>query len=268
MVKKKSNDFNLLTEVPIINNRKELKEWLRPVYILSEEMKDDTSYNIFQQKLSNILKGCFVIRECREYPIKFKFYPKDKKTYTMEFRHFIINLIVWYPFVELNDLQVLNEDFILDCKNDIPTIENYINNKLILTLRDYHIKPTRINFVISEVLYNLRKISEDYSIILGLNFSAPMFVDLYNTIPEMKEMMECKFDESMQPHEIERKLQEYEDKEIELLKSQPNNPLGVVLRANTGIKHRIICAKIKKFIGTNLLNCWELSLRQSAAKTN
>ena len=83
----------------------------------------------------------------------------------------------------------------------------------------------------------------------------------------MQEMMECKFDESMQPHEIERKLQEYEDKEIELLKSQPNNPLGVVLRANTGIKHRIICAKIKKFIGTNLLNCWELSLRQSAAKT-
>ena len=228
--------FNLLKDVPIINSRKELKEWLKPVYVISEYMDNYDNYRIFQQKLFNIIKGCFVIKECREYPIKFKFYKDDKETYELPFRHFVINTIVWYPFIEINDLQVLDKSFILDCENDIPNINRYINEKLILTLRDYHIKNKRINYSISEVLYGLRKVSEDFSLILGLNFSAQTFIDMYTNIPRMREMMEYQFEENMQPHEIEQKLDEFEKEEIDIFKSDPNNPIGVILRAQTGIK--------------------------------
>ena len=185
VIKMANENVNLLKDVPVINNRKELKQWLRPMYIISDYLSDYDTYRTFHQKLYNLIKGCFVIKECREYPIKFKFYKEDKETYSLEFRHFIINTIVWYPFVELNDIHVLDKSFILDCYNDIPDIEEkYINNKLIATLRDYHVKSTKVNLAISEVLYGLRQISIDFSLILGLNFDMPMFIDLYNSARE------------------------------------------------------------------------------------
>lgn len=228
--------FNLCEEVPYIHNSKELGMWLRPLYILDTYMNDYDSYNEFMTKMMNILKGSYPIRACREFPIHFKFNTKDKTEHVLEFRHFCINMILWYPFVELNGLNVLDESFILDCNNDIPNIEDYINYKLITVLRDYHVKSTTINYAISEVLYNLRKISIDFSLILGLNFSACTFFDMYNDYDEIREIMEVKFADNMQPHEIEQQLQELQDREIDIYKSIPDNPIGVILKARTGIK--------------------------------
>ena len=243
--------FNLLEQVPYIHNTKELSMWTRPLYVLDNYMVDYETYNDFMTKLMNLLKGCFPIRQCREYPIHFKFHAKEKKEHVLEFRHFCVNMILWYPFVELNDLNVLDESFILDCNSEIPNIEEYINYKLITVLRDYHVKSTTINFAISEVLYNLRKISIDFSLILGLNFSAPTFFDMYNNHEEIREIMEVSFPENTQPHEIEQELQELQDREIDIYKSIHDNPIGVVLRANTGIKVELLCYDPKQ---SNLLD--------------
>ena len=231
-------EFNLLRDVPYIHNTDELVEFLKPLYIISDYMVDEVTYGMFRDKLLNLVRGSFTIRECREYPIKFKFYKTDKETHELQFRHFYVNVILWAAFVDLNDVEVMNKDMILDCFNNIPNINDYINDVIIGVLRDYHIKATKINYNISEVLHKLRKISEDFSIIMNLQFSAPMFIDLYNRIPEMRDMMECTFDSSMQPHEIEQVLNQYENREIELLENDPGNHLGVVLRAGTGIKHK------------------------------
>lgn len=231
-------EFNLLRDVPYIHNTDELAEFLKPLYIISDYMVDEVTYGMFRDKLLNLVRGSFTIRECREYPIKFKFYKTDKETHELQFRHFYVNVILWAAFVDLNDVEVMNKDMILDCFNNIPNINDYINDVIIGVLRDYHIKATKINYNISEVLHKLRKISEDFSIIMNLQFSAPMFIDLYNRIPEMRDMMECTFDSSMQPHEIEQVLNQYENREIELLENDPGNHLGVVLRAGTGIKHK------------------------------
>ena len=225
-------------KVPFIYNRKDLKKYLRSLYIISDYTVDYDRYEEFQTNLFNVIKGCFVIRECREFPIKFKFYREEHETHEMQFRHFVINTILWKPFVELHDLKVLNKDYIMDCVNDIPKIDNYINFKIITTLRDYHLKSTDINYAVSDVLHNLRKISEDFSIILNLNFSAETFISMYNNIPDIKELMECSFEPTMQPHEIESTLQEYENKMISTLESFDDNPLGVLLRARTGVKHK------------------------------
>ena len=230
--------FNLLEDVPYIHNSKELALWLRPLYVINSYMKDYDTYKEFMTKTMNVLKGCYTIYNCREYPVHFKFNAKDKEEHVLSFRHFCINMILWYPFVELNDLNVLDESFILDCNNSIPSIENYINFKLITVLRDYHVKPTTINYAISEVLYNLRMISVDFSLILGLNFSAITFFDMYNESTEIRDIMEVQFSENMQPHEIEQELHELQDKEIEIYRSMPENPIGVILRAQTGIKYK------------------------------
>ena len=227
--------INLLEDVPYIHNRKELSMWLRPLYIIDNYMTDYDTYKEFRIKLMNILKGCFPIKQCREYPIRFKFYQKDEEEHVLEFRHFCVNVILWNPFVELYGLKVLNKSFIMDCK-DIPNINDYINYKLITILRDYHVKSTTINYSISYVLYNLRMISVDFSVILGLNFSILTFMDMYNNNEEIRNIMEVQFANNMQPHEIEQELQELQDREIDIYKSIEDNPIGVILRAKTGVK--------------------------------
>lgn len=233
-----SKKFNLTTDVPYIHNTNELEQWLRPLYILNTKMTSYEEYETFLAQIMNLLRGSYTIRECREYPIRFKFRPKETKEHVLQLRHFAINLIIWNPFVELNDLDVLNEDFILDCEHDIPNIEDYINYKLITVLREYHVKSTTINYRISDVLYNLRRLSIDFSIIMGLNFNATSFFDMYQKNDEIRDIMEVTFDPSLQPHEIEQQLSELQDREIAIYKKDPGNPIGVLLNANTGIKHK------------------------------
>lgn len=230
--------FDLTKQIPVIHNTDELGSWLRPTYTLNEYLVDYETYNTFLAKLMNLLRASFPIRECREYPIKFRFNSKEREFHTLQFRHFIVNLILWLPFVELNDLDVLNSGFILDCEHNIPSIEDYINRAVINTLREYHIKSTVINYSISEVLYNLRRISIDFSLIMGLNFSALTFIEMYENNEEVREIMETNFDENLQPHEIEQQLSELQAREIDIYKNTPGNPIGVILKSGTGIKNK------------------------------
>ena len=224
--------------VPFIHNTEELQLFLQPSYLISDILKDYDTYNNTMKKIVNVVRGSFPIRECREFPIKFKFNSKEKKFHTIELRLFMINLILWGPFVELGDLDVLNESYIINPETEIPNINDYINYKLIETLRDYHVKSTTINYALSQCLDNLRNVSIDFSLILGLNFSAKTIIDMYERNDEIRNMMEVTFREDQQPHEIEDILNQYEQREVEIYESEKDNPIGVILRAQTGVKKK------------------------------
>lgn len=223
--------------VPAIRTIKELKRNLAEYYIIDEYMDSYEHYTELQEKIYTLVKGCFEWRRLRSYPVKFKFYYNDMKFHTLELRHFAINLFYWYPFVELHGINhVMNEEFILKTE-DIPHIDDKIN-MVISELRDYCVKNITINYNISQVLYNLRRISGDFSLIMGLNFDMKTIIDMYNNIPEFRDLMETKIDEKMQPIEIEKLLEEKQHDLINLLTSLPDNPLGIILRSGTGIKHK------------------------------
>ena len=228
--------FDLVTDVPVIHNREELAQWLRPLYIIDDILVDDDTYNNMRNCILNLVRGSFTIRACREYPIKFKFNKKDKEEYQLELRDFLINLILFEPFIELYGLNILDKSYIFYCKTGIPNIENYINNKIILTLKDYQVKNTHLNIRISNVIYNLRMISVDFSQILGLNFNIFTFADMYSSNTEIRDIMETKFDESLQPYEIEAQLKELQNREMQIYKDLPDNELGAILRSATGVK--------------------------------
>ena len=80
-VKKKRKIVNLALDVPVIKNRKELEFYLKKCFIIADYMVDKASYKVFIMKLRNLINGCFHIRQCREYPVTFKFYKEDRKTY-------------------------------------------------------------------------------------------------------------------------------------------------------------------------------------------
>lgn len=228
--------FDIVKDVPFIHNTDELQEWMQPLYIIDNIMVSKDNYEKFMKIHMNLLRGCFDIRECREMDIRFKFYQNDKQEHTLQFRHFMVNMILWGPFVELHGIHVLNEGFILDCFTQAPKVEDYINMKLINILRFYRVKSTKVNQYISEVLHGLRNISIDFSIIMGCNFSIVTFLKMYQEYPEIRDIMETTFAENMQPYEIESELAEIQDKMISFIKKIPNNPIGTILTAGSGMK--------------------------------
>lgn len=223
--------------VPNIKTTKELKTYLAEYYIIDEYMDSYEHFSEFQEYMYTLIKGCYERKVLRKFPIRFKFYDSDMKFYSLELRHFVINLFYWYPFVELHGIRhVFDETFIIQ-PYDIPKLNNKINH-LIWILREYGVKNVKINYNISQVLYNMRRISGDFSMIMGLNFDMVTIIEMYNNYPEFRDIMETQIDENMQPIEIEKVLDKKQKELIEFLESLPDNPIGVILRSGTGIKHK------------------------------
>lgn len=223
--------------IPAIKTKEELKSKLRSFYVIDEFMENHEMYREFQEKIYDIIKGCYERRELRKYPVKFKFYDNDNKYRTLELRHFIINLFFWEPLVELHGIKgiLCDELMISDPYKDIPKINNKIN-LLIETLREYNVKNTVINYQISNVLYNLRRFSGDFSVIMGLNFDMFTIIDMYINNEKFRDIMETQIDENLQPNENEQILHQKQNELIDLLKGIPENPIGIILQTGTGIK--------------------------------
>lgn len=220
-----------------IPTTKELKTHLQPLYVLSDYMDTEEHYVDLKEKTYSLIKGCIEHKECREYPVKFKFYRTEKKTYQLQLRHFVIELFLLYPMVFLMDLEnVLDESFIPNFYEVVPKIDDFINYKLIDTLRDHNVKNTIRNQSISNVTYDLKRISKDFAIIMGLNFSTETFLELYKNNDEIREIMEIQFQDGMQSKDVEEILAEKQKRLISLIKKEENNDLGIVLRSGTGIK--------------------------------
>lgn len=223
--------------IPAIKTKEELKAKLRPFYVIDEFMESHEMYQEFQEKIYDIIKGCYERRELRKYPVKFKFYDTDTKYHTVELRHFIINLFFWEPLVELHGIKgILSDELMIsDPYKDIPHLDDKVN-LLIETLREYNVKNTVINYQISNVLYNLRRFSGDFSIIMGLNFDMFTIIDMYINNEEFRNIMETEIDENLQPNENEQILHQKQNELITLLKRIPENPIGIILQTGTGIK--------------------------------
>ena len=78
-------------EIPVIENTYDLGQLIQSCYTLEYYMTTIEIYEDFFQKMYSIIKGCIEKKECREYPVTFKFYSDDKQTYVVQLRHFIIN---------------------------------------------------------------------------------------------------------------------------------------------------------------------------------
>ena len=225
-----------MTKIPEIKNKKELKEYIKPCYIIEDYLKSDERYKDFESHIRNVVRGCFHIKECREYPVTFRFYRSDKETYTLQLRRFLYNIYLWRPFYVLDGLHILDETFILN-EEEIPNINQFINDKLILLFQEYNIRQTVINENVSNVLYDLRSISLDFSDIMNLTFSDNDFIEMYNN-PEYRDAMTVHLSDDMQPVEVEKILSQHQKKLIDMLKKDKTNPVGIMLRSKTGIKEK------------------------------
>ena len=223
-------------KIPHIKSVKDLVPLLREEYIIQDYIQVKQRYNELYDNIKNIVRGCFHIRECREYPIVIRFYATDENTVNIQLRHFLVYLILWMPLCEIPDKHIINDTYIMDAE-DTPQVSKFINTKILKVLKASRLKSTVINRSCEMVMNELRGISIDFSNIMGLTFGAEHFIDMYNK-KKYRDIMECNYDDCTQPIEIEEKQNKLESKLIKLLMEDKKNPVGIILRANTGIKHK------------------------------
>lgn len=235
-------EVNPLHEVPMIFSIQDLQMYIQPLYVIEKYWESREKYRMFRDSLQNIMRGAIRTKETRTYPIKFKFYYDDETIYTLPLREFVYNVFLWLPFCEVKD-HCIDESYILKAE-DIPCIDDFIYAKIVNTLKRYDVGKV-LYYYMAEVTDTLASISLDYSEILGLHFSEETIQQMYDD-PEFREMMDVTFDADDQPVDIEAKLDDIERRFVAKLKSDPKNPIGVMLTVGSGIKTKqlieMLCA--------------------------
>ena len=208
-------------------NYEEFDEYLNStVFIVREICYNKETHTDCLTKLYNFMKQGFEIKEVRSHPLMFKFENKDDEPIkTMQIRHFIINLILWYAFIVYEAQDKLDESKIFDCSD--PTLKNlysFMNRKIIIPYEKI-IDSKVINRVLDKIIYKLSRIYYDFALIMGLTMDMRSFNDLRNKFPQFDELLRTKPEKGMQPKEIEEmidtKMQEYLD--LVLVRDKTNN---------------------------------------------
>lgn len=228
---------NIVDDVPWINNVGDLQAALSPEYIISDKFMSEKIYSRFRDYILSIVRGCYQIAECREYPVKFRFYPTSE-THTLQLRHFLINLILWGPIVLIaKNPGVFTDELIFDCNNIARFATDYVDEIILPLLNDYMVANIRINQAIADVWWYIgNRISIDFSTLLNVNYTMVDFMNLYNSDEEIRKCMDLHLDENKQPAENELIISEMSDIFLSRIKARKDNGLSLLLRSGTGIK--------------------------------
>lgn len=239
-------EFNPEKEIPPINTVKELEEKISPLYVIDSYCTDKETYCELKDRLLTIMCGCIRKKELREYPVHFKFYKEDKETHELQLRRFLYNVFLWYPLCELHGVKVADASFIIH-EDQLPNVNDFFFETVITALQDYNVPQGKINHYAADVMYDLNSISLYFSFIMGLHYSDHTFISMYD---DYKDLMEHNFEPGLQPVEIETQLNAIEKDLVKRLTSEKDNPLGIILRAKTGMKTKqlrefMICVALR-----------------------
>jgi len=211
-----------------------IDSYANKVIIIEDEMKSKKDFKKFIKSVFNDIRAGFEVKELRECPVYFRF-REGSDIYTMQLRHFLTNIIFWEPLIELDSVDKLDESFIIDpTQISSPYIKNYIDNKIVIPYRR-KISNKKLNIVISNLIFNLSRISNDFNIIMGLSVSIESFIKVAEECPRFKEIITTRIEDGMQPNDIEHMLNDLVNEEIEILKTYEND-LTPMLKANAGLK--------------------------------
>ena len=187
--------------------------------------------------LYNYMKAGFEEERVRKHPLYYAFAATDEKIYSMEIRHFIVNMLCWYPMTRMHISDRLDETFVLDCHClNKKQMMGYFNDKIIEPFRK-EVSSEKLNTIMADTIYRLSQISLDFNEIMGITINIQTFIELEEQSPEFSELIHTKLDAGMQPSEIENALHERMDRLVQIMKVIPNS-LQPILNCGEGIKHK------------------------------
>lgn len=186
------------------------------VYLIIEDvLADPKGFELIFQQLIDIMKLGFEIEQVRHKLIHFKFHKSDDEILCLRATNFISNMILWYPFMEMDKIEMLDKTFIFDFSqhNIIAAIVEYLDNRVFpLYEGDFHEK----NKIVDEVWHNIRAIANSFGLLMGMSVSLYDIWQTEKNNSEIGEIIFGKIDPSLQPNEIEAELSRRTDRLIEL----------------------------------------------------
>ncbi len=182
--------------------------------IMEDIMQTDKQYEAVYQDFLDIMKWGFEDENIRHMPIGFKMHSSDKGLITMQIRHLLSNMILWYAFVKTDSSEILDESFIFpfDKNFNMGMIEKYINEKILTNIADVD-RYTK-NEIVDEIIHHMTAISRAFSPLMGLGISVYSIQQAAKRNPRIEEIMFGKVDPNLQPVEIEKILSDRTDELI------------------------------------------------------
>lgn len=251
-----------------------IKEYSTSVLVLDDVLLDDDTYSAIYQDMLDLLKYGLEYKQVREFPINFVFHPEqlesnDKKKapttiYTLQCRHFLSNMVIWYAYMKMERTDLLDESRIVDWKDkSVQDIGDIIDNQIIPAYDgDFH----ALNAIIDEIIFHIRAISDTFCLIFGYSASIWDIWQAEKANPEIHDLMYGEFDSTRQAKEIEDDLNDMtmrlirafgeSDSDLKpLIKSGKNlTPAQVKeIFLHVGYKADISSRTIPWFIESNLL---------------
>lgn len=246
-----------------------VKTYSTKTLVLEDVLLDDDTYSYVYQDILDFLKYGLEYKEVREFPINFVFHQSDldqknATIYTLQCRHFLSNMVIWYAYMKMERTDLLDESRVIDWKDkSVQDIGDIIDNQIIPAYDgDFH----TLNAIIDEIIFHIRAISDTFCLIFGYSASIWDIMQAEKANPEIHDLMYADFDSTRQAKEIEDDLNDMTTRLIKafgnsdsdlkpLIKSGKNlTPAQVKeIFLHVGYKADISSRTIPWFIGSNLL---------------
>jgi len=231
--------------LPLICTIQDCERLFPNTFIISHystyEKFDDFYYSIYYA-----ICACFEIKECVEYPIKFKFYIDDSKVYSLSMPKFLLNINAWRPLIELNSLQqyyhqqieILDESFIVgQLMSDV--LRKGLESKVLKVLNDYGITFEAASLLLKTVIERYQEISIEFALLTkgSIWTLENCFLDDYRNSAKIRELNNTVISQDIQTADVELLLQ---DKYNELITELGNtkNPIWYISKAGNHIKSK------------------------------
>ena len=181
-------------------------QYSKACLILDDVLADEESYSISIRTSLDILKYGLEYKEIREMPISFVIHANDSRDvdhlHHLQVRHFLSNMVMWYAFMKMEKVDIMDESFIIDwVGKDIKIVPQYLDEKVLpYNDGDYH----STNAIVDEIVFHIKAISDAFCLIFGYSASIWDIIQAEKKDPTIHDIIYTPIDPAMQPKELSR----------------------------------------------------------------
>lgn len=235
----------IMYNLPIIRTVQDCEREFPDVIIISNYNTYDKFDDLFY-KVYYAMCACVEIPECISFPIRFKFYKDDDKTYVLSMPKFLLNINAWRPLIELNsvqryyrnELRILNDSFIIGTMMSDGQRKG-LESKVLNELDKYGVSFERISELLKVLIERYQQVSIEFAItdIHSVMTYESIFLNDYRNSEKIRELNNLQIPQTLQTADVEQLLQQ-KTKELFDELGRTKNPIWYVSKAGKHIKDK------------------------------
>lgn len=231
--------------IPIINTTEECEKQFPSTLIISN-FKTFDAFDDLYDKIYILTCAIYKKPMCKNFRIKFKFYPEDEKVYALSPQKMLINLNAWRPLVILNEVQKLysTEIKVLDRSFMLEQMVNQrtrlgLESKVLQVLIDYGIPYSDYSKLFKTLIERYQKISIEFAALdqACIMTLESVFLNDYKNSEKIRELNNLVVPDTMQTSEVEQFLAQ-KNRELIAEFAKTKNPIWYISKAGNHIKDK------------------------------